>query len=136
MVGPLCDSDTIKYLGTILSTRNESHITSRIQAANRAFYALQAAGLKNNYRLSPETAVNIYYTAVRSLLIYGCSSFHLSKSQVQILDRTQGKHLKLLGPLCYKLITIVNCYLEAGLTCFFYCPIALYLIIFIVWHPF
>ena len=42
----------------------------------------------------------------------------------------------LLGPLCYKLITIVNCYLEAGLTCFVYCPKALYLIIFIVWHPF
>ena len=85
---PLCDSDKIKYLGTILSTRNESHITSRIQAANRAFYALQAAGLKNNYTLSPETVVNIYCTAVRSVLIYGCSSFHLSKSQVQILDRT------------------------------------------------
>ena len=43
---------------------------------------------------------------------------------------------KLLGPLCYKLITIVNCYLEADLTCFVYCPKALYLIIFIVWHPF
>ena len=43
---------------------------------------------------------------------------------------------QLLGPFCYKLITIVNCYLEAGLTCFVYCPKALYLIIFIVWHPF
>ena len=42
----------------------------------------------------------------------------------------------LLGPFCYKLITIVNCYLETGLTCFVYCPKALYLIIFIVWHPF
>ena len=42
----------------------------------------------------------------------------------------------MLGPLCYKLITIVNCYLETGLTCFVYCPKALYLIIFIVWHPF
>ena len=39
---PLCDSDKIKYLGTILRPRNESHITSRIQAANRAFYALHA----------------------------------------------------------------------------------------------
>ena len=45
-------------------------------------------------------------------------------------------HISLLGPLCYKLITIVNCYLETGLTCFVYCPKALYLIIFIVWHPF
>ena len=39
----------------------------------------------------------------------------------------------LLGPLCYKLITIVNCYLETGLTCFVYYPKALYLFIFIVW---
>ena len=69
---PLCDSDKMKYLRTIFSTRNESHITSRIQAANRAFYALQAVGLKNNYTLSPETAVNIYCTAVKSVLIYGC----------------------------------------------------------------
>ena len=38
---------------------------------------------------------------------------------------------RMLGPLCYKLITIVNCYLEAGLTCFVYSPKALYLIIFI-----
>ena len=44
--------------------------------------------------------------------------------------------LQVLGPLCYKLIIIVNCYLEADLTCFVYCPKALYLIIFIVWHPF
>ena len=40
-----------------------------------------------------------------------------------------------LGPLCNKLITIVNCYLETGLTCFVYCPKALYLFIFIVWIP-
>ena len=26
----------------------------------------------------------------------------------------------LLGPLCYKLITIVNCYLETGLSCIVY----------------
>ena len=28
--------------------------------------------------------------------------------------------LLLLGPLCYKLITIVNCYLETGLSCIVY----------------
>ena len=25
-----------------------------------------------------------------------------------------------LGPLCYKLITVVNCYLETGLSCIVY----------------
>ena len=53
---------------------------------------------------------------------------------LQIMQTLNGGGV--LGPFCYKLITIVNCYLEAGLTCFVYCPKALYLIIFIVWHPF
>ena len=34
-----------------------------------------------------------------------------------------------LGPLCYNLITVVNCYLETGLTCFVYCPKASYVFI-------
>ena len=53
---------------------------------------------------------------------------------LQIMQTLNGGGV--LGPLCYKLITIVNCYLEAGLTCFVYCPKALYLIIFIVWALF
>ena len=53
---------------------------------------------------------------------------------LQIMQTLNGGEV--LGPLCFKLITIVNCYLEAGLTCFVYCPKALYLTIFIVWHPF
>ena len=54
---------------------------------------------------------------------------------LQIMQTLNGGGV--LGPLSYmyKLITIVNCYLETGLTCFVYCPKALYLIIFIVWHP-
>ena len=53
---------------------------------------------------------------------------------LQIMQTLNGGGV--LGPLCYELITVVNCYLEADLTCFVYCPKALYLIIFIVWHPF
>ena len=55
--------------------------------------------------------------------------------KLHIKNNNKTEYL-LLGPLCYKLITIVNCYLETGLTCFVYYPKALYLIIFIVWHPF
>ena len=47
----------------------------------------------------------------------------------------RNEYRNVIGPLCYKLITIVNCYLETGLTCFVYCPKALYLFIFIVWLP-
>ena len=37
---------------------------------------------------------------------------------LQIMQTLNGGGV--LGPLCYKLITIVNCYLETGLTCFVY----------------
>ena len=60
------------------------------------------------------------------------SSQKKTRAMVAQLDEDGEKAL--LGPLCYKLITIVNCYLEADLTCFVYCPKALYLIIFIMWH--
>ena len=49
------------------------------------------------------------------------------------IDNTSILNLPLLGPLCYKLITIVNCYLETGLTSFVYYPKALCLFTFIVW---
>ena len=39
---------------------------------------------------------------------------------LQIMQTLNGGGV--LGPLCYKLITIVNCYLEADLTCFVYNP--------------
>ena len=57
------------------------------------------------------------------------------KGKYYVKNGTDGV-IDMLYPLCYKLITIVNCYLEADLTCFVYCLKALYLIIFIVWHPF
>ena len=39
---------------------------------------------------------------------------------LQIMQTLNGGGV--LGPLCYKSIAIVNCYLENGLTCFVYCP--------------
>ena len=52
---------------------------------------------------------------------------------LQIMQTLNGGVV--LGPLCYKLITIVNCYLETGLTCFVYCPKALYMSIVIELLP-
>ena len=60
--------------------------------------------------------------------------FHFAPRPVTCID-CEGHKWSLLGPLCYKLITVVNCYLETGLTCFVYCPKALYLFIFILWLP-
>ena len=48
---------------------------------------------------------------------------------LQIMQTLNGGGV--LGPLCYKLITIVNYCVETGLTCLVYCPKALYMLIVI-----
>ena len=65
-------SKVIKYLGTVLSSVSGSpHVESRITAAQKAFYSLQGGGLMFN-SVNPETAINIYRTAVKSVLMSGC----------------------------------------------------------------
>ena len=36
---------------------------------------------------------------------------------LQIMQTLNGGGGGVLGPLCYKLVTIVNCFLENGLSC-------------------
>ena len=84
-------SKVIKYLGTVLSSVSGSpHVESRITAAQKAFYSLQGGGLMFN-SVNPETAINIYRTAVKSVLMSGCSAIQLPKDLLCKLDRTQGK---------------------------------------------
>ena len=55
-----------------------------------------------------------------------------------LLNKDSAKNFKkslsmLLGPICYKVITIFNYYAESGLSCFLFIdPKALFLFIFIV----
>ena len=44
----------------------------------------------------------------------------MGSSKTDKLLIVKGNEYQLLGPLCYKLITIVNCYLETGLSCIVY----------------
>ena len=86
---------SIKYLGTVISfhDRGKYHILSRTAAAQKAYFSLQGAGIK--YRgVTPKVSSYIYQIAVTSILSYGCSSIHLSKLDVNVLDRTQSKHIK------------------------------------------
>ena len=93
--------DKITYLGTILGdSKGQGQTTQRIQAANRAFYSLQGAGL-NCCGVSPNTAIHIYSTAVRSCLTYGCSAVNISKTKIKELDKIQGKHIKCILGLKY-----------------------------------
>ena len=78
----------------------KAKVKLRIQAANRAFYSLQGAGL-NCCGVSPNTAIHIYSTAVRSCLTYGCSAVNISKTKIKELDKIQGKHIKCILGLKY-----------------------------------
>ena len=64
-----------------------------MQSANKAFYSLQAACLKSN-SVSPQTAFNIYCSAVRSVLTFGCCAIYIYKTQLENLNKTQGKYVK------------------------------------------
>ena len=64
-----------------------------MSAANKAYYSLQGAGVCRD-GVSPFTASHIYTTAVQSSLLYGNDCIYTTKSDMDILDKTQGKHLK------------------------------------------
>ena len=65
-------ASSVTYLGTDLdgTFSGNHHTQHRIRAAQKAFYALQGAGLKFQ-GLSPQTSMQIYNAAVSSTLMYG-----------------------------------------------------------------
>ena len=72
----------ISYLGTVLGKKCE-----------RAFYGLQGAGIKFP-GVAPHIIIDIYNTAIRSILTYGCTATYLTKTNLLKLDRYQGKIIK------------------------------------------
>ena len=70
--------DSVRYLGTYIGQDGYRHAEYRISNSNKAYYALQGAGLHRN-SLCPNTALHIFNTAVRSGLVYGCGSFSLGR---------------------------------------------------------
>ena len=53
---------------------------------------------------------------------------------LQVMQTLNGGGV--LGPLCYKLITIINCYLETGLICFCLLPKSFVSVLFHCVAPF
>ena len=99
---PLSNEDHIKYLGTYIDQTNGSyHAQSRISNANKAFFSLQGAGLYKDC-VSPCTAFHIYNTAVRSGIVYGCSSIYMSKKNLKTLETAQAKHIKSILGVGYR----------------------------------
>ena len=66
----LCETDSIRYLGVMLSNNDSKHCEERVNATRRAYYALQNVGMCSR-GVKPDTVVHIYNTAIRPVLMYG-----------------------------------------------------------------
>ena len=98
---PLEIKEEVKYLGTILGQPGgKAHVESRVSAANKAYYSLQGSGLCKD-GVSPYTGGHVYSTAIRTVLLYGCSSVFVTKPNLKKLDKAQGKYLKSMLGLSY-----------------------------------
>ena len=143
---PLRIVDTIKYLGTDFGDlHGKEHINNRVKATNRAFFALQRSGVKYP-DVSSKAVTDIFNVAIQTVLEYGCSCINLTKCNIAILNKLQGKLLKRclnLYPRCLtqpilkafstpstscNIITssfdlLKSCVLSSSMTKSFYCDI-------------
>ena len=90
----LINQDNINYLGTELGKSNTySHASLRSGCSNKSFYTLQGASLYKNC-LAPQTVLHVYNTAGHPGLLYGSEAIHMSKKSLNLLDKSQAKHVK------------------------------------------
>ncbi len=82
----LAETDSVTYLGTILSNSTTPHINGRVKSARGAFYSLQGAGLCKN-GVNPSTMAHIFNTAIRPTMMYGCSNINLETRDMIELDK-------------------------------------------------
>ena len=82
-------SDRETHLGVTRARKNESeiNISDRISLARRTSYHLMNTGLHGTNVLKPETSYVIYKCDVISRMIYGLEVIHLTKTQLNQLER-------------------------------------------------
>ena len=84
----------MKYLGTFLGDTNGScPIDSRIKAATKAFYGLQNAGIRCS-EIKPQIVVDIYRTALNTVLQFACSTIHINRTNIIKVIRHQCNLIK------------------------------------------
>jgi hypothetical protein len=87
-------TDGISYLGAGFAKDGGAlHTHDRMQAASRAFYSLQHAGLHFK-GLNPSVAAHLFSVGVQTTLLYGCEAVHINKTNVRNMMRLQGNHVK------------------------------------------
>jgi len=89
-----------KYLGSILSERNEIEIEirARIQSGNKCLYSL--AKLLGSRSFSKDLKIQLYITLIRLVITYGAEIWPLKKSDERKLFVLERKILrKIFGPV-------------------------------------
>ena len=87
------------YLGTIVNGNNtqEEEIRERIAKRNKAFYAYKVL-FKSNL-VSTKSKLQLYWSVIRSTVVYGCETSVLEESIIQKLFMFERKILrKIFGP--------------------------------------
>jgi len=90
---------SFSYLGTIENGNNtlEEEITERIVKGNKAFYANKTL-FKSNL-VSRKSKLNLYWSVIRPIVVYGCETWVLKESIIQKLSVFERKILKrIFGP--------------------------------------
>ena len=90
----LCETDSIRYLGVMLSNNDSKHCEERVNATRRAYYALQNVGMCSRGVKQPDTVVHVYNTAIRPVLMYGQQCIFSNKTAIDRAEKLQAKLLK------------------------------------------
>lgn len=92
----LGQTNALTYLGAqIANDRGQAHVQHRCQAAQRAFFGMQGAGL--HFRgIAPNAAAHLYSVGVRTTLTYACEAIPISNSNMTALQVLQGKLIKVM----------------------------------------
>lgn len=87
--------NSYKYLGSIVDSRgkSEEELNSRIQAANRVYYALQNKFLKHK-EITEKTKISIYKAIYLPILLHGAENWILTKRQEQRVQAIEMKYLR------------------------------------------
>lgn len=87
------NSNHFKYLGSVITKDNniKAEINMRIQAGNRAYFALQQ--LLSSKILSYTMKANIYWTLIRPVILYGAETWSITKAKEDQLQRFENKIL-------------------------------------------
>ena len=88
------DVEEFLYLGALLDKEGGAtkDIQQRLSKARQTFYRLQRIWDSNE--ISRKTKVKLFKTIVRAVLMYGCETWKLTKTEAKKLDAFQYKCMK------------------------------------------